>query len=76
MKSAFVLSLVLGLCAFPGRADSLYEQSVQKAVNQRFNSPDVSYLLIDVQNKHVIAIRWPDFSIILVRELSFWVILN
>ncbi len=60
MKRAFMLSLALALCGFSGRAASLYEQTVQKAVNQRFNSPDVSYLLIDAQTKHVIAARWPD----------------
>jgi cell division protein FtsI/penicillin-binding protein 2 len=60
MKRAFALSLVLALCGLSGRGESLYEQSVQRAVNQHFNSPDVSYLLIDAQTKNLIASRWPD----------------
>ena len=62
MKRAFIFSLVLALCSFPGRGASLYEQSVQKAVNQRFRSPDISYLLMDAQTKNIIAFRWPDSS--------------
>jgi cell division protein FtsI/penicillin-binding protein 2 len=60
MKRAFMLSLALLLCGLPGRSTSLYEQSVQKAVNQRFKSLDISYLLIDAQTRNVIAFRWPD----------------
>ena len=55
-----MLLLALALWGLPGRGASLYEQSVQKAVNARFTSPDVSYLLIDVQTKDVIALRWLD----------------
>lgn len=60
MKRALMLSLALVLCGLPGRSTSLYEQSVQKAVSQRFKSSDISYLLIDAQTKNVIAFRWPD----------------
>jgi cell division protein FtsI/penicillin-binding protein 2 len=54
-----MFSLALTICSSPGRGASLYEQSVQNAVNQRFRSPDVSYLLMDAQTKNVIAVRWP-----------------
>lgn len=60
MKKAFMLLLALVLGGFIGRGASLYEQSVQKAVNQRFKSPAISYLLIDAQTRNVIAFRWPD----------------
>jgi cell division protein FtsI/penicillin-binding protein 2 len=60
MKRAFILSLALALWGLPCRSASLYEQSVRKAVDQRFKSPDVAYLLINAQTKHIIATRWPD----------------
>lgn len=60
MKRAFVLSLTLVICGLSSHGATLYEQSVRKAVNQRFKSPDVSYLLIDAQTKNVIAFRWAD----------------
>jgi cell division protein FtsI/penicillin-binding protein 2 len=60
MKRAFALALAIALCGLSGRGASLYEQSVQRALSQRFNSGDVSYLLVDAQTKTVIASRWPD----------------
>lgn len=62
MKRVLALSLALAFCGFPCHGASLYDQSIQRAVNRRFDSPDVSYLLIDAQTRGVIALRWPDFG--------------
>jgi cell division protein FtsI/penicillin-binding protein 2 len=62
MRRVFALSILLMLFGPPGHGASLYEQSVERAVNRHFNSPDVSYLLIETQTKDVIASRWPDFG--------------
>jgi cell division protein FtsI/penicillin-binding protein 2 len=60
MKTFFALPLVLAGCAFAAQAPSLYEQSVAKAIHERFASPGVSYLLLDAPAHLQVAASWPD----------------
>jgi cell division protein FtsI/penicillin-binding protein 2 len=60
MKRALGLLFVIAFGALPSRSASLFDQSVATALAHRFNSPDLSYLLMDAQSKYVIASRWPN----------------
>ena len=62
MKKLLALPLAFACCALAAQAPSLYQQSVAKAVNERFTSPDVSYLLVDARTGTTIALRWPDIG--------------
>jgi cell division protein FtsI/penicillin-binding protein 2 len=62
MKKVLALPLAFACCTLAAQAPSLYEQSVAKAVNERFTSADVSYLLVDARTKTTIASRWPEIG--------------
>lgn len=62
MKSAPVILLAFAFFVPSARAASLFEQSVATALAQRFNSPSVSYLLVDARTSEIIASHWPDVA--------------
>jgi cell division protein FtsI/penicillin-binding protein 2 len=62
MKKLLAIPLAFACCTLAAQAPSLYEQSVARAVNERFASPDVSYLLVDARTGTTIAVRWPDIG--------------
>ncbi len=62
MKRVLALPLAFACCTLAAQAPSLYEQSVAKAINERFTSADISYLLVDARTKTTIASRWPEIG--------------
>lgn len=55
-KLAFLLILPVWASWTPGA--SLYDQSIAKVLRQRFASPSVSYLMVDVATQTLVASEW------------------
>jgi len=62
MSRCSYLVLMGMLAALPLRAASLYDQSIARVLADRYDSRDVSYLLVDSNTRRVIASRWDDMA--------------
>ena len=62
MSRCFYLVLMGMLAALPLPAASLYDQSIARVLAERYNSRDVSYILIDSDTHRLMASRWDDMA--------------
>jgi cell division protein FtsI/penicillin-binding protein 2 len=60
MKKAVTCVLVIFLLSPSVFAVSLYEQWIARALEKRFTSPSISYLLLDAHTGRVVASRWEE----------------
>jgi cell division protein FtsI/penicillin-binding protein 2 len=62
MSRCLSLVLICVLAALPLPAASLYDQSIARVLAERYDSRNVSYILVDSNTHSVIASRWDDME--------------
>ena len=62
MSRCLYLVLIWMLAALPLPAGSLYDQSIARVLAERYDSRNVSYILVDSNTHSVIASRWDDMA--------------
>ncbi len=60
MRRSLRLISIWLLAAFPLPGASLYDQSIARILSERYDSRDVSYIVVDSDTHTVIASRWDD----------------
>ena len=62
MNRCYCLVLIGMLAALPLPAASLYDQSIARVLAERYDSRDVSYILVDSSTHRVMASHWDDMA--------------
>ncbi|MGD1158139.1 MAG: penicillin-binding transpeptidase domain-containing protein [Terriglobia bacterium] len=62
MSRCLYLVLIWMLAALPLPAASLYDQSIARVLAERYDSHNVSYILVDSNTHSVITARWDDMA--------------